>query len=157
MAFKKKYFSSLKFISGRKWDQNTEGEAGSSGPPPPAGLRQRQRPEPRLPRGSAAPQSDVSQSVRPSVRPSGGFSPPVPAPLGPNHLPTAAAAAAAAPGLHLHRTRIRARPGGGDRLPRARGSGGSGGHREPRRRSSRGGRQGSSPLHDGRAGRAPDG
>lgn len=98
-----------------------------------------------------AAQPRLSQT---SVSQSGGFSPPVPAPLGPNHLPTAAAVAvavAAAPGLHLHRTSIRARPGGGDRLPRARGSGGSGGRGEPRRRTSLGGRQGSAPLHDGPA------
>lgn len=52
------------------------------------------------------------------------FSPPVPAPLGPNHFP---AAAAAAPGLHLHRTRARARPAAATGCQGLRAPGGGGG------------------------------
>lgn len=131
--------------------------------PGPGGCPRAHRPPP-APRGG--PRAPVTRPAPappprrgPALRQPLGFSPPVPAPLGPNHLP--AAAAAAGPGLHLHPTRIRAQPGGGDRLPRTRGSGRRGlarsrkapaeaTHLTRKRRRSRPGPWRSGPAWDGR-------
>lgn len=88
--------------------------------------------------------------ARPSVGLS-AFSPPVLAPLGPNHFP---ATAAATPGLDLHGTRIRARPVGAATGSQGRGTlGGWEGSRDlekrRRRRTSHGTGIGLAPLHDG--------